>query len=512
MEKRMYSQAAKVCFHSIFHKKWRTSISFVLAALLSVCIYILFLAAGATPVRTLMDFFYRHADSLNYISLTYFTYDYPFDSKMPKDPQAYAEIKEFSDVLTSFSGTYFDMNDEKIAECGWVKDETCLPLSEDTFYYKSSGGNPAFSYSRYVLIPDSEGSTVSYYYRTDSYDIDEYDARYMLPCPSEDLYTMDVVVVDGEEIPIGEYLKQTQKQLADLVGYKIKLYSVFLEQYAQDALFLLQVQSSIDESGLHYCFKSEQALLEAKAKVPVLTFGGIVRSRAEDEQQAWKNFSGYLLSEERTDTPQLISRAMLVTYVAINGKEDVQTVEKVVRILQNDEECIGVVDWKEGTTFDQEVKYSETGGNIKSRLEEREKEMDNLRVSAILICIVLSILYLILTSQMFFSAFATRRRDFALMRAMGVPRKKIFLYCLVLVGILSAVSFVVGAAASYPLPGLLNTLTGFVFGGSQVRLFIVTGWEYLYLFLYVVGMALPLAGLCARNAYDKKLTERLREE
>ena len=509
MEKRMYSQAAKVCFRSIFHKKWRASISFVLAALLSVCIYILFLAAGASPVRSLMDFLYEHADSLVQVSITHSPYS--TDKKeQEKDPDVYWNTKDLPCVLQRATDTCLDMNDEKIAEWGWVKDETCLPLSEDTFYYKMGTTSPSFSITKYCIFPDTGEAPATYYYRTDdllSEEMAEY-FDYMLPCPAEDLYTMDVVVVDGEEIPIGTYLNRTQKQLADLVGYKVKLYSVFLEQYATEKVL---VRGSLVEKT-SYAFEGEQSLREAKAKVPVLTFGGIVRSRTEDEQQAAANFSGYLLSEERTDTAQLVSRATLVTYIAIDGKDDVQTVRKIARISQQSDIEKYSLEWKEGTVFARDDADYNKGGPLLFRLKEREKEIDNLKVSAILICIMLSILYLILTSQMFFSAFATRRRDFALMRAMGVPRKKIFLYCLVLVGILSAVSFVVGAAASYPIPGLLNTWTGFVFGGCQVRLFIATGWEYLYLFLYVVGMALPLAGLCARNAYDKKLTERLREE
>ena len=458
---RPFPYVGKICFAAIWNgrRKWQAVLAVLLAALAAVLFGITLLYRTADPAQSLGSFLQQNSELYPRFELN-FAYSETCDSP----EEAAALLDESGAEYMLYNGSYFfGMTRETVEHFGFTAVTELLPLDDNCFYLDAEEGEKLFAESSYN----------GYWY--DPTLLDDYmQPSYWETHALESFTVQDCVVIDGVEVP----LESCGKRIDELVGCEFRLYSKYLSDYSDTFQQQIDMGSIyIEEADLWvyigvrtyplHGFTNERELEAAKARVPSLTLAGIVETprlqkRTSDyglQMQDFrlkgmivtaKNFAHFdettkykaIVTTDSAD-PAALLRSFGLGYAAGQYSPE-NPYEDPPLVLLEEGHIYGssryFIDYSSQSLFGGTLEDAPTGVVDSFVLYTQRSQLTMLITG--FIGVVAAAVFIILTFQVAHSGFSEHKEDFALMRALGVPRTKIVLYSFAAIAIFLAVALV----------------------------------------------------------------------
>ena len=528
---KVHAYAKKIAFSPLFANKLRAAISFLTALCLAVCFVMGTMCAFSSLEEVLAKYLQANSEKFPYFELWLSASEE--DELFKRYDYLQKNTEQYSSGTVDGGWACFDMDAERLSSFGFEPVGDVLPLSEGVFYHSLGKDDRLETYTgrrircSTLLFSEEvlEGGLRDYWILNNE-DFVFGGQVVAKGCNDPRLQTEDVVIVDGEEIPYWEYMQENGLVWQDLVGLPFKLYSVFLPQYFVSARIHAYQGGSDDmilfKDRIAFGFIGEEALLAAKAQVPVLTLGGLVRTgftsnRISSYTEAIDEFprEDYILSAETPQVKELLleGQGALRTVVRTESVKDLPALFVALEYDLSGTDNLILIDAEGGYGsgfYHNGFENDDT--SLVWNLKQMAQPLDTMRNVGLGASGVLAVLYMVMTSLTFASSFKKRKREFALMQAVGVPRRKVFLYCLAALGVFAGVILAAGIVAAWPLEQLLRVFVHMEWQGTVMTLVTLSGEAFGVLAALVVVTALPAALLAAKSIYGGSVADRLREE
>lgn len=458
---RPFPFVGKICFAAIWNgrRKWQAVLAVLLAALAAVLFGITLLFRTADPAQSLGSFLQQNSELYPRFEL-----NFAYSETCNSPEEAAALLEESGAEYMLYNGSYFfGMTRETVEHFGFTAVTELLPLDDNCFYLDAEEGENLFAQNAYK----------GYWY--DPALLDDYmQPSYWEDHELESFTVQDCVVIDGIEVP----LESCGKSMEELVGCEFRLYSKYLSDYGDRFQQQIDLGSIyIEEKDFWYYigvqtyllsgFTNEQELESAKAQVPSLTLAGIVETprlqkrtsdyglqiqdfRLKGMIVTAKNFAHFddatnykaIVETDSTD-PAALLRSFGLDY-AVGQYPPEDPYEDPPLVLLEEGRIYGssryFIDYSSQSLFGGTLEDAPTGVIDSFVLYVQRSQLTMLITG--FIGAVAAAVFILLTFQIAHSGFGERKEDFALMRALGVPRTKIVLYSFAAIAIFLAVALV----------------------------------------------------------------------
>ena len=514
--------AARVGFLSVWGQKGKVATALVVAVLLAFCFVSTLFCAFSSPERALAVYLQEHPDEFSYFSIEYYANDRAEYEKTQAYLSSHAEYCELWD-----SQSVYLLDPDEWQTFGFTPVVGCQEPTEDAFYFVMPADSPLREADLNEEGWEYRGSYIGDIY---SEECNEDGTRNVI----RQIGVWDAVIIDGEEIPYKQYMEENGLTIVDLIGCSFRLYDPFMDQYEVPVETWVSWSSTIPGVGstgetyegtkraTEYGFIGEEAWEEAKAKAPVLRFGGILQESFKPRDR-----TGYAVEWGEKQRAEIVFPKKFGAAVA---EQACQTQDPMCALVKTESV-------QDIYALFQEFGYDISKNNIQGAglyssdfhreadhlkpyepesmiylLSMKARLMDTMRNVGLGASGVLAVLYMVMTSLTFASSFKKRKHEFALMQAVGVPRRKVLLYCLAALGVFAGVILAAGIVAAWPLVQLLRVFVHMEWQGTVMTLVTLSGETFGVLAAFVVFTALPAALLAAKSVYGGSVADRLREE
>lgn len=433
-----YRYAAKVGIAAIFGKWGQGFVSVALSLCLLLCVAVSFLCDGTVTRELFGEFITQNRDDYPYVIL----YSYEDgttgmgkgrgdDTPMPTGP--------------------VDLSREVFAE---AQNAPAGALRFDSFWAMTSGMDELSIFGFQEVSDCGELTSNSFYYNIGRLRHDTWDQFFEIMEYNEDLeaneavHYYDSVIIDGEEVPF----QDSGLSIEDCHGMSFKLYYTFL-------------------SSMTY---------ETPEEVPVMTLEGIIR----DDWNPRNILGGTYIPTS-------------MTFVFSDTFEECESRSVIIPVEENFPaflEEIGYV-WYDYEIFD--VGFSEDGSewinlSINREIRDAANALNTLAENMQLTAFILCILYILLALFIATVSILSKRREIALMRALGMTKFKVlgayFGGILLLIIPVTVVALLLVFAC---VPFINNVVFGTVIGGHMLTL-VELQWEAFAYPAALAGCALVL--------------------
>lgn len=539
---RPFPYVGKICFAAIWNgrRKWQAVPAVLLAALAAVLFGITLLFRTADPAQSLGSFLQQNSELYPRFELN-FAYS-----------QNISDLQSTQEVLDGYGAEYLLYNEDYYAGMTADKMEKyrfsavteLAPLTRDSFYIDLDNWNytPRTSRDYYFFDPNN---------------VDRYMQQNEWLNILESVEVYDCVILDGEEVRID----RCGKDITELVGCQFKFYTQFLPDLATSfntyTIVTLGDISSPPAILTLDGFAGKEGLERAKAQVPALTLAGIVRQPPvydrgvlyEQDFSLHYFKSKYLVSPDFSypSAKQSDYRAMIDTdgidlpallqECGIDLKT-VSSANEIPIVLLENGNLYG--SYRYYLDYYSQLSSSPFAGGAEGAptgvvgclLSEYTKFAGMTPLLGV-ISIFAAVIFIIMAFQIAHNGFGERKEDFALMRALGVPRTKIVLYSFAAIAIFLAVALVLcllTVSVIYACTHILcvpNENATVVHLFQEVPVYIVskpmTSWravEVLFLtpglifgcVAFAIVCALPMFITAVRSGIRGKIADNLRRE
>lgn len=538
---RPFPYVGKICFTAIWdgRRKWQSVLAVLLAALAAVLFGMMLLYRTADPAESLGSFLQQNSELY-----PRFEIDFTDAQNVTNLQDAVSVLDENGAEYMLYNADYYaNMTQEKMEKYGFTSVTKLAPLTKDSFYIDLDNWNYT-----------TRSSCEFYFYDPDDLDLYMQANIWIQTLETVELY--DCVIIDGEELPID----RCGKDITELVGYQFKFYTQFLPDLATS----FEVYNIVNLDGLTYGpyldilegFAGTEGLAKAKAQVPVLTLAGVVNQLPLRERGVVFTSSDtrHYLGAEIVVSPDFPYPTQQSDYKALIDTTSVD----FTRLLQESGIDLKTVDssgdipvilieqgniygsYRYYTDFYSQLSDSAFNegyeryptGIVGCLLDEYSKKENATSLLGV-IAIFAAVIFILLTFQIAHSGFRARKEDFALMRALGVPRTKIVLYSFAAIGIFLVIALVLCLLTVFIIYSgthilrVPNENATIIQLFQEVEIYIVgkpmTSWrsvEILFLspglilgcIAFAVVCALPMFVTAVRSGIRGKIADNLRRE
>ena len=458
-----YRYAAKVGIAALFGKGWQGAISLLLSLCLLLCVIAVSLLHDVQFDDLMQRFVAEHYEDYPHVILhgrptgmggSLSIGDRP-GGEIELSREVLSAAEHAPDEIFNFaSGAAWIWDESDLALFSYTQETQILPLAQDVFYV-NCGRTPEADWD--WLLSGSYSHTEG--------EFDPFNPT-QLPVTTE---YYNCVIIDGEEIPFHE----SGLAIEDCVGMQFKLYGDFL-------------------SDFFYSYANED-VEDALGRVPVLTFGGIVREgrvgvdASGNLGDGWGNLTiysiGYIFSHALQDELEEQNGINIWDYAYVSVDENFYEFLAEIGYTWGDFEV-----YKAGLTED--------GTDLMAGWVWREVEDAVIAINEIddtmqIILYVVLAVYLVLMLFFAVSALQRRRGELALMRALGMTRRQVFGACMTGIALLTLPMLLPALALVAPAVPFLNYAVIRAVADGNVITVAGVSWE-AFVFPVVMSLAAML--------------------